>query len=830
MRQFVTQSGWFLGQLDEPYHFADRSIEGVAYGARQCADLQILDGGAVKTRPAMESIVSNWMDIDDGAYLYGFPASDYDWVIAYLPSARTSLLFEDTIYTIRLDTGAVTEVGTIGGVTSAAADAVRPHFVRRDDTLLVVTDGAPPVQLTYSSASFSIDTPSFYREAAGTSIRLVNGSPYVIGQNTAFSSEFASGDTIRILGQDLQVAGGTPTVYYLTVTPAGEVTAEDLWLGETITGTSYAATVIWAEGNKLLVNADTGSPSASLVITGADSDIQLTIASVDATASMPGGIIADHIIQLSAAWDGPSVELTRPPARLWCDNTVTEPSPGEFSVGLVEFSAKGAAAFQGRVWFINTQSRELYDTGIEFRPTALLGSSTYDPFVLVGSAQVGGDVSAAAPIGYDLSAGNDSALQWIVGGDTLTIGGTENEYVLATGQQAVGSSGVPQPRIVSHYGSQPDSVVSSADGRVIFVPQGGGDLVSINPTEQRYQAKLLNPFAHSIVGSTVGVAVTPRVGERSPRIAAVQSDGSLALGFYTAKFDIPGWSPVTVPDGVTAVDAVQVRGETYIFLRRATNKHTLAKLVDSAYALDLKQEATAASSAPSTDWELADAELWSRTVFVYGRQTFYKFAMNAGSGSADPAAYEIGELVSQGGWSAVVYGVYKDHDDQDYLLVAESSGTVPSSGTITGATSGTAAVAASRTSFDSTRALEEVAVNGSGEFSTTVKLDRCWAGIPIVPVLKPLNIDGQDQLGMSRGRPRRVVSARVRYANTMQMYIRGQPIVEGAMVAPTSELPENSGVARRTFIGGWRPTDSFDIRGTVPYIMTVQDVTYEVVS
>ena len=607
-------------------------------------------------------------------------------------------------------------------------------------------------------------------------------------------------------------------MYNTTLTAAGGITADDYIIGETVTWTGGSGVAIYKDGNTLWIQK-VGAAAPTGTLTGGTSGTALALGTLDSTRVLGDGVVSDTVLILTASWSGPTVSIPRPPAILWCEN--------DFG-SITEFSARGAALFQQRLWFINTYSKSLFDSSIELRPLRMIASSLYDPFVLIGNIGAGGQLNEASPIDADLRIGQDQELMWIVGGDSLMIGGKTQEYALANDRQGIGASSLPQFRVCSYYGSEPGTAVAEFDGNIVFTPEGGGDLISMAYTDSgnKYQAKPLNPFSRDITGDTVAFAAAPASQGRPARMVAVQSDGSAVAGYFNSKYAIPGWVPITLPGNTTAVDAVRFGGDIYLVLRRTTNAHTLCKLTDWTYALDLYEEAATAGTPgqDSDSWTVDDFEKRSNTLFAVGLQTFYTMKM-----SASTADYEIGEVVSRSTWNGIVYGKWSVGSDH-YLLVSEATGAPTATWTITGADSGEALTLTSYTTSTETKALEFVDLNGTGEFETSVKLTRCWVGFPVIPTMEPLNLDGQDELGPSRGRKRRVMSARVRYKDTSQMYVDGVPVVEGAMTAATTELPARSGVFRKTFLGGWRETDVFQITGAVPYNMYVQDITYEVVT
>jgi len=161
----------------------------------------------------------------------------------------------------------------------------------------------------------------------------------------------------------------------------------------------------------------------------------------------------------------------------------------------------------------------------------------------------------------------------------------------------------------------------------------------------------------------------------------------------------------------------------------------------------------------------------------------------------------------------------------NYVVLRTPSGTINATGTLTG-TSVSLAYSA-KVSNTYTKATEQVDSTGSTA-TLTYPANACTIGFPYDVYLEPLNVQSQDELGSTMNRKRRVLNARVRYRDTKNFYIQNVLMLPDQVPPLEQELASKSGVARRTFLGGWRTEDDFRIKNVVPYKLTIDDLTREV--
>ena len=509
-------------------------------------------------------------------------------------------------------------------------------------------------------------------------------------------------------------------------------------------------------------------------------------------------VISDFELTIVEQWTGPSVVLPYPPAR------VREQA----------FTPRGIALFQTRLVMVADGA----DLPENARGLSVNMSALYDPFIISPAVQILGQRDNA-PIDFDLRLGRDTELMWVVGGDTLTIGGNEQEYTLSNPRVPITPTNLPAFRVTSNYGSTTQAAVQPHDGNIIFGPKSGGAIVSMEFTEtqERFVSGELAPLAPQLFPEIRAIELFERTFiDPVDRVLTV-TNGGWNIGTFTDLLDVPGWFAQTLPANITARDIIEIDNEVYMYVWRSfgSNQATFLKWqFDSPYTLDLQTVATPQGGTPTANYTVADEYLQNGEAFAITTREFVRY--NVTGDTNDISFNQLLTATSGGSGRVHKIGI-------DYVELRTPTGTISNGATFIG----TGLTINTQEARTETRADEPVTIS-AGAFSLTVPANSVVVGKPFVAELEPLNIESGDELGTTHNRKRRVLSARVRYSNTKQFYVSGRAAV-GDMQAPLEkEIPDRSGVFRHTFLGGWRTEDSFTIKSMVPYRLTIDDLTREV--
>jgi hypothetical protein len=430
------------------------------------------------------------------------------------------------------------------------------------------------------------------------------------------------------------------------------------------------------------------------------------------------------------------------------------------------FNAVGA--YQGRmVWGGNSRSASDSLVGTE---SSLCFSSSYDPFVIAAAPQVIPD--PASPFFITVTT-NAAAVQWILGGDSLFFGTYNGEYALEPGPIGATPELLPRVRLVGNYGSDANTPVAPFDGRVIFTPRSGGDIVSMEyiDTKARFDGKVLNPLCPSIITNAASsIAIRPRTdSDTSQKIFVLDTPNSadgLRIGSIQYGGDTVAWSNISFDaDGAASPIAtyhhvVEFDKTVYVIMKSGT-----------------KLAAHYLTPNPSTINGLAGIALDFATQCTNTTGTSYQVNSDASTGGmrtffASKQVAVVGTYASTG---RTFYGI--------------------------------------------------VTLNASSTFTATDALSSVIVGLPVYARMVPARVMMEDEEGSSLGRRVRLVSVSPSLLNTRQLIMNNTGVIPDRMDGYENPLKTDN--VKRYYMGWLRDRD-IEIEAAPGYSATIKSLTYEV--
>lgn len=754
MRRHITVHGWSTGLVDPM--FADRvDTEAVNSSLQECENFIIEGSGAAATRPQLKS-VTGWVDwgttVAAGGVSYSsgidlFPFNFNGTSYAVVTNAGRS----DGIWRWRAN-GTADFKGTIGssftGKMCMAQVGKACYFARSG-----LTAYYSPDMTTSSNDTAQVQ---FYKEISGTVetckvLQVKITAPLVAGVP----------ESIPVVGD---------VIYKQT----GDVPIGVARRVRMNVGTSAAASSLWEY--EIVVGSFGTMPDVTDEITFSVSDCIGEVTAVDSSVQIFGtgtffNSEFDNGDEIRIGGTEYTIATVTDDNLLDMTDTISDRFEGVRAASrmtaLPYFSAVGA--YQGRmVWAGNSRSAVGSLVGSE---SSLCFSSSYDPLVIAAAPQVIPDAASPFFITVTTSA---AAVQWVVGGDSLFFGTYNGEYAVDPGPIGATPELLPRIRLMGNYGSSSTTPVAPFDGRIIFAPRSGGDIIAMEyiDTKARFEGKLLNPLCPSLItGGANSIAVRPRSDtDTSQKIFVLDSPNTangLRIGSIQYGSDAVAWSNISFDaDEVASPIAtfwqvVEFDKDVYIVLKYNTDNFGMFKLnYDAAssnglsgMALDF---ATACTNTSGFSYQVnSDAS-------TGGMRTFF-------------ASKQVAVIGTYAATGRAFYGI--------------------------------------------------VTLNSSSIFTANIALSSVIVGLPVYARMVPARVMVEDEEGSSLGRRIRLVSVSPSVLNTRQLIMNNTGVIPDRVDG--YENPLKTDHIKRYYMGWLRDRD-IEIEAAPGYSATIKSLTYEV--
>ena len=750
-RRCIPVNGFSTGLIDEQYE--DRAdIQGIANSLRECVNFVPSGSGALVLRGEL-SRVGNWKDFDAAAETVEGGAVSFSNIKVYPYDSNYCCVVVSSAsksYIFRWDGTTATTCGTL--------PVPNPSCVLRVGTAMYFFKNNMNTRYctNFGAATAATDVP-FYREISGT----VEVAQRMVVKITGPLSGVGVPEAIPVVGESIKgsTGGATATGKVLRVRLIDPSGAQTLWQYEIIVGSfngsCTAADVINFGTSDCVSEVITGFNSAStnsyLFGTGTlfVSESMGTSIKLAGTARTISSTLDEELLQLNA------VITSVAGVRAFTAMTSPQFTCGALSAGRLFFAGNGRSASED---YVGGENSAVF-------------SDAEDPHVIVAAANVIPNPASAIKITL-LSGG--TGIKWAAGGDSLFVGTDYGEYSMTQPRVANEPNSFPVFKLAGQYGSSSTPVVAVNDGRVVFAPRSGGDIVAIQylDTNDRFSGVPLNPYTSSIISDGVkAIAIQPRRdGEDSARIFVLDAVGDSTLRVGTFQKDNIAWATLRVDAignntaPVKFYDLVEFGKEVYAVMQLQQTKMSFTTLVSfclcklditqtDGYALDFRTDAdkTAANTwtIDGTAGTTAEPSLCSRDVTVIGSRN--------------------GQWVPYGTVTTSATGVFTVSDDADF--------------------------------------------------------DDIKVGIPVTGIAKLPKIILEDENGNTLGKKVRLIAATINVLNTRQLSLNGQNLLPTRMDG-TVYQPFTRG-AKMGFLG-WAQDHNMTLQTVAPNQATIKSVMYEV--
>lgn len=591
-KQTLEYLDWSGGLVDE--NFADRGDSDFRSTLQECYNWIHTNAGNLRLRPKLvEFLTAGWQNwtVDD---IRVFPIFADD-------RTKSSFLFflrDDTDWIVKRvgADGDIDAVGTISTATSIGSISV----VQVADTVYVAGAGFIPRKITSANV---LSTLTFYEQIPGTWV-----TAYKIAFTSTFNGVFAEGDILTF-----KKAGNTSfsgRLLRATVVEKGTVTVQTVLYITDIVGTvtdTFSAVVS--------VNGD-GSATALAAIT-----YELVIYSYE-------GLGNEYLVGTDTARIG-GVNYTVNDSDKFHIRLSSAggshpfgPADGITVAAKISISPRPVA-----VGFY--QNRLVYCGDVESALGSLLGVSAHymrmwysvvgDPLVIRPAGI--GDLAPNGPIELDIFTGQTDRIHGMQCGNTIVVFGEQHEYVQTTrGPIGPAIENLPRFDIAGDNGSSVGSPAISYDGRILFAPAFGGDVLRMgyDADTERYAAESLAAWIQNRMDVPYAIASRPATSaDGVKRVFVVTVTGKIFVGTNVAK-DRLSWAECGVPVGYLAKTVAVLNGEVFFVIMRADGDINIAYMHFSdtgKYVLDFADGLAVGNA--TTSWTLG-SDWYDKRVFFVG--------------------------------------------------------------------------------------------------------------------------------------------------------------------------------------------------------------------
>ena len=281
-----------------------------------------------------------------------------------------------------------------------------------------------------------------------------------------------------------------------------------------------------------------------------------------------------------------------------------------------EALAPGLAFVPGAVAFY--QNRLVLGASLFHGRQHIWMSALYDPFVIKAAPQL--VISDAQPLDFDLSGAEDT-IYWMLGGDTLFIGGQVKEYTLID-RSFVGPNSPPNFITAGTRGSNEFTPVTQLDGRVIFIPDKSPEVIlfEFRELEQRFAPIDIASLARHLTQGVTSITQRGKINEDPIRRVFFVKDSEMVIASEVVEDQLPAFSRFSyATSGLSITDIVTSDKRVFVWASRdSDNFVSLLEIVPDTdgYVVDLRTTATPTGGIPTTTWSVNEPSLYNKSIIA----------------------------------------------------------------------------------------------------------------------------------------------------------------------------------------------------------------------